>query len=111
MNNLKLDKNGLVAVIGAGAMGSGIAQVAATAGHKVLLFDTRSDAVDKAISSLSLTLNKLVEKQKISLEVANQISKNILPAYKLEELIDAELVIEHLRRRSEVPFMLVAELR
>ena len=94
MNNLKFDKNCLIAVIGAGAMGSGIAQVAATAGHKVLLFDTRSDIVDKAISSLSLTLNKLVEKQKISLEVANQISKNILPTYKLVELKDAELVIE-----------------
>ena len=94
MNNLKFDKNCLIAVIGAGAMGIGIAQVAATAGHKVLLFDTRSDIVDKAISSLSLTLNKLVEKQKISLEVANQISKNILPTYKLVELKDAELVIE-----------------
>jgi 3-hydroxybutyryl-CoA dehydrogenase len=38
-----------VAVIGAGTMGSGIAQVAAQAGHRVVLFDTRSEAVDKAL--------------------------------------------------------------
>jgi len=94
MNNLKLDKNCVVAVIGAGAMGNGIAQVVATAGHKVLLFDTRSDAVDKAITALALTLKKLVEKQKISLEVANQISKNIVPAYKFDDFKNAGLVIE-----------------
>lgn len=94
MNNLILDKNCKVAVIGAGAMGSGIAQVAATAGHQVLLFDTRSEIVDKAIASLSLMLNKLVEKQKITLEKATQIKNNILPTYKLEDLKNAGLVIE-----------------
>ncbi len=94
MNNLILDKNCIVAVIGAGAMGSGIAQVGATAGHQVLLFDTRSEIVDKAIASLSLMLNKLVEKQKITLEKATQIKNNILPAYKLEDLKNAGLVIE-----------------
>ena len=94
MNNLILDKNCIVAVIGAGAMGSGIAQVAATAGHQVLLFDTRSEIVDKAIASLSLMLNKLVEKQKITLEKATQIKNNILPTYKLEDLKNAGLVIE-----------------
>lgn len=94
MKNLILDKNCIVAVIGAGAMGSGIAQVAATAGHQVLLFDTRAEVVDKAIATLLITLNKLVEKQKITFEKADQIKNNIHPAYKLEDLKNADLVIE-----------------
>ena len=54
-----------VAVIGSGAMGAGIAQVAATAGHQVLLFDTRPDAADKAILEIGKTYAKLVEKGRI----------------------------------------------
>ena len=44
-----MDKSMKVAVIGAGTMGSGIAQVAAQSGHSVQLFDTRTDAVAKAL--------------------------------------------------------------
>jgi len=47
-----LDKGSVVAVIGSGAMGSGIAQVAAAAGYEVRLFDTRPDAVAKAITDI-----------------------------------------------------------
>ena len=43
-----LPKESTIAVVGSGAMGSGIAQVAASAGHQVLLYDTRVDAADKA---------------------------------------------------------------
>lgn len=55
-----------VGVIGAGAMGSGIAQVAAMAGHNVVLFDTNTAALDKAKSNLIGTIHKLVEKGKIA---------------------------------------------
>ena len=87
-------KNTIVGVIGAGAMGSGIAQVAATAGHSVLLFDTRKEAVEKAILGLSSTLNKLVEKAKISKEDAHGILSRIKPAFDLKELSACGLVIE-----------------
>lgn len=88
------NKNTIVGVIGAGAMGSGIAQVAATAGHAVLLFDTRKEAVEKAISGLSTTLNKLVEKSKISKEDAEGILSRIKPAFDLKDLSPCGLVIE-----------------
>ncbi|HQF27595.1 MAG TPA: 3-hydroxyacyl-CoA dehydrogenase NAD-binding domain-containing protein, partial [Bacteroidia bacterium] len=88
------NKNTIVGVIGAGAMGSGIAQVAATAGHSVLLFDTRKEAVEKAISGLSTTLNKLVEKSKISKEDADGILSRIKPAFDLKDLSPCGLVIE-----------------
>jgi 3-hydroxybutyryl-CoA dehydrogenase len=66
-----------VAVIGAGTMGSGIAQVAAQAGHKVVLFDTRREAVDKALVGLRKTLDKLVEKGKLTAEQAEGIHSRI----------------------------------
>ena len=61
-----MDKSTIVGVIGAGTMGSGIAQVAAQTGHSVVLLDTRKEAVDKAMIGLSTTMDKLVEKGKLT---------------------------------------------
>ncbi|HEX8405591.1 MAG TPA: 3-hydroxyacyl-CoA dehydrogenase NAD-binding domain-containing protein, partial [Duganella sp.] len=61
-----LSKDRLVAVIGSGAMGAGIAQVAAVAGYTVKLYDTRPEAVAKAISDIALVFNKLVAKERMS---------------------------------------------
>jgi 3-hydroxybutyryl-CoA dehydrogenase len=63
---MRFSKDSIIGVVGAGAMGSGIAQVAAMAGHNVVLFDTNEAALDKARASLQKTLEKLVEKGKIS---------------------------------------------
>ena len=54
-----------VGVIGSGSMGSGIAQVAATSGHEVVLFDTNQDALEKAMNKLLKILARLVEKGRI----------------------------------------------
>ncbi len=83
-----------VAVIGAGTMGSGIAQVAAQAGHPVVLFDTRMEAVDKALAGLRKTLDKLVEKGKLTAEQADGIHGRIIPASDLKDLVGGGLVIE-----------------
>jgi hypothetical protein len=61
-----LDTGRTVAVIGSGAMGAGIAQVAAVAGYTVRLFDTRAEAVDKAIAGIASALEKLVAKERMS---------------------------------------------
>ncbi len=87
-------KNTIVGVIGAGAMGSGIAQVAATAGHTVYLYDTKKEAVEKALSTLNVTLVKLVEKGKLNAEEAESILQRIHPAFDLKELSACGLVIE-----------------
>jgi 3-hydroxybutyryl-CoA dehydrogenase len=60
-----LDTSVVVAVIGAGAMGAGIAQVAAQAGHPVLLHDSRPGAASAAIEGLGVQLGKRVEKGKL----------------------------------------------
>ena len=54
-----------VGIIGAGTMGRGIAQVAATAGCTVALFDTNQEALDNALASHEKIMNRLVEKGRI----------------------------------------------
>lgn len=54
-----------IGIIGAGAMGAGIAQVAATAGHEVFVFDSNTAALERAQTNLLSTLNKLAEKGKL----------------------------------------------
>ncbi len=83
-----------VAIIGAGTMGIGIAQVAAMAGCTVLIHDAYSDVLSKGIYNLEKTFEKLVAKGKFSSEQAADILKRIQPAYELSELMHSELVIE-----------------
>ena len=99
-----------VAVIGAGTMGSGIAQVAAQAGHPVILFDTRHDAVDKALAGLRRTLDKLVEKGRLTGDQANGIHGRITPASDLKDLAGSGLVIEAIIEDLGVKKKLFAEL-
>ncbi|MGA1253614.1 MAG: 3-hydroxyacyl-CoA dehydrogenase NAD-binding domain-containing protein, partial [Burkholderiaceae bacterium] len=55
-----------VAVVGTGAMGAGIAQIAAAAGHEVFLFDAREGAAEKAITGIAAQFSRLAEKGKLS---------------------------------------------
>ncbi|MEN9302620.1 MAG: hypothetical protein RL264_1049 [Bacteroidota bacterium] len=84
----------IIGVIGAGTMGSGIAQVAAQFGHEVILIDANAEQLDRAKSSLEKTLTKLVEKEKISAAEKIEISSKIRYATDLNELTFANLVIE-----------------
>lgn len=67
----------IVGVIGAGAMGSGIAQVAASAGHTVLLYDARPDAASRAIDGIRKALHRQVEKNKLTSDGATAIVERI----------------------------------
>jgi 3-hydroxybutyryl-CoA dehydrogenase len=91
-------------------MGSGIAQVAAQAGHPVILFDTRREAVDKALAGLRRTLDKLVEKGRLTGDQANGIHGRITPASDLKDLAGSGLVIEAIIEDLGVKKKLFAEL-
>ena len=95
-------KTTLIGIVGCGAMGSGIAQVAATAGHQVLVYDTNKAALEKAATALKLTLQKLIEKQKLSLENAEGILANIKFVEVLDAFVECELVIEAIVENLEV---------
>ena len=93
---MQLERDTVVGVIGAGAMGSGIAQVAATYGHRVLLFDNEAAALDRARQSIEKNLNRSVEKKRLTNDQAGEIQSRIETSAgaSYESLADAGLVIE-----------------
>ena len=99
-----------IGVIGSGTMGSGIAQVAATSGCKVNLFDTNKEALAISKSNLETTLSKLVEKGKIDTAEKNRISANISYVNTLKDLSDADLVIEAIVENIDVKCKLFSDL-
>jgi 3-hydroxybutyryl-CoA dehydrogenase len=105
-----LEKNSVVAVIGSGAMGAGIAQVAAVAGHTVRLYDTRPEAVGQAIAGIAKALARLVEKGRMGAAEADLARERVLPMRALDEAADAALVVEAVVENLEVKRVLFAEL-
>lgn len=99
-----------IAIIGSGTMGSGIAQVAATAGCEVKIYDTSNSALEKSKSSLEATLAKLVEKEKIDAKEKNRIENNISFAHSLSELSHSDLVIEAIIESLEIKRKLFSDL-
>ncbi|MDB5919138.1 MAG: paaC [Massilia sp.] len=105
-----LPAGSLVAVIGSGAMGAGIAQVAASAGHQVVLYDTRPEAVAKAIADIGKVYLKLVEKGRMNALDADAATTRLRGAGSLAEVRDAALVVEAIVENLEAKRSLFAEL-
>ena len=91
-------------------MGAGIAQVAALGGHVVVLYDSRVDAVPKAIQGIRQNLDKLVTKGKLSADAAESASARLRAASSLSELRESGIVIEAVVEDLEVKQQLFAEL-
>jgi 3-hydroxybutyryl-CoA dehydrogenase len=83
-----------VVVVGAGAMGNGIAQVTAQAGYNVTLRDISEHALQKALRTIDKSLQKAVEKGKLAAEEKQKIVNRITPTTELEKVKTADLVIE-----------------
>lgn len=83
-----------VGIIGSGTMGSGIAQVAATSGCSVKLYDTNIDALHKAENTLDKILSRLIEKDRIDSAEKSRIQSNIDYVNSLDELGNSNLTIE-----------------
>lgn len=84
-----------ITVLGSGVMGHGIAQVSAMAGYHVVLRDIEQSFLDKAMEKIRWSLNKLVEKQKLSQADADGIFARITPMVDLKQaLAGADLLIE-----------------
>ena len=99
-----------VGIIGSGTMGSGIAQVAATSGCKVKLFDTNQAALDKAKASLEKIMNRLIEKGRIDSSEKNRIQDNISYVNSLKDLSDSNLTIEAIVENLDIKKKVFSEL-
>lgn len=99
-----------VGVIGAGTMGSGIAQVAATAGCEVVIWDANAEFAKKAEQKLKSTLSALVDKGKLDLAKSEAIQSNLKFVSGLESFCDCELVIEAIVENKEIKAGLFKDL-
>ncbi|WP_432695629.1 3-hydroxyacyl-CoA dehydrogenase PaaH [Marinobacterium sp. YM272] len=100
----------VIGVIGAGAMGAGIAQVAATAGHPVLIFDNAEGAAEQGIANTAKGLDKLVSRGKIDAATRDAILARMQPISELQALADADLVIEAIVESLEIKRSLFTRL-
>lgn len=98
-----------IIVCGAGTMGSGIAQVAATTGFKVIQFDLNKDMLVKAAHSIELSLKKFLDKEKISFDQYEKAIANISYTSVIEEC-KGELVIEAIVEKKEAKISLFNQL-
>jgi len=100
----------VVAVVGTGAMGAGIAQVAAQAGHPVKLLDNRPGAAEKAVDGIRAQFAKMAEKGKLTVEAAAAAGARLHPVSELAELADCALVVEAIVENLEAKQKLYADL-
>lgn len=99
-----------VMVIGAGQMGSGIAQVCAEAGYQVFLNDLKQEFVDRGLGGIRKNLSRQVEKGRLSEGEMQAAVGRIIPSTKLEDAAEVDLVIEAAVENMEIKAKIFAEL-
>lgn len=97
-------------VVGAGQMGSGIAQVAAEAGYEVWLYDVNEAMLEKGISKIEQNLTRDVQKERKTAERKEEILRLITKTNRLEDAKQADLVIEAVVENLEVKTSLFQQL-
>ena len=83
-----------ISIMGAGTMGLGIAQLAASHGENVILFDINEVVLDTSKNKLLNTLDKLIQKKKISIDEKNNIINKINWTINIEDIANSSMVIE-----------------
>lgn len=99
-----------IGIIGSGTMGIGIAQVAASSGCKVYLYDANIAQIEKSLGALRSTLEKLVNKQKITQKESDGIIGRIVSCVSLSEFKNCDLVIEAIIENAEIKKKVFAEV-
>ena len=99
-----------VGVIGAGAMGRGIAQMAAQSGSTVQLFDSQPDATTAALKGIANQWDKLVQKQRMTASEADKLKAQLRPAANLTDLTHCDLVVEAIVERLDAKHALFENL-
>ena len=105
-----MNNKNLIGVVGSGAMGAGIAQVAGMSFHPVLVVDNNLQALKKAEGTLKATADKLLEKQKITAEQHAHLHTEIKFVAGLDKLAACDLVIEAIVENVDIKRALFTEL-
>jgi 3-hydroxybutyryl-CoA dehydrogenase len=99
-----------IAVIGAGQMGAGIAQVSAAAGYRVLLSDIGLEQAAAGKATIGKMLDRMVDKEKIGRDVADTLLGRIEPVANFESMASADLIIEAATEREEIKRKIFADI-
>jgi 3-hydroxybutyryl-CoA dehydrogenase len=99
-----------VGVIGAGTMGNGIAQVFAISGYNVVMVDIKQEFVERGLKTIEKSLAKMKEKGKIADDVVGATLSRIKTSTKVEDVGDAQLVVEAATENREIKFDLFRKL-
>ena len=99
-----------IAVIGAGQMGNGIAQVAASAGYEVLMIDIKEEYVDRGMATIQKSLSKLVSKERVSQSEADDTLARISTTTDRGECADVDLVVEAVPEILDLKTSIFSEL-
>ena len=110
MTHAPLSLQTVIAVVGTGAMGAGIAQVAAAAGHPVKLLDNRPDAAARAVEGIRAQFAKMAEKGKLTAEAAAAAGARLSAVHELADLADAGLIVEAIVENLEAKQTLYRDL-
>lgn len=107
---VELNSKSVIGIVGSGAMGSGIAQVAAMAGHKVILYDNNATSLQKAKQNSASILLKLVEKQKITQQKSDEVIARISFTENIESLKPCNLIIEAIVENLDIKKQVFSQL-
>lgn len=99
-----------IAVLGAGQMGNGIAQVAACAGYQVVMIDIKQDYLDNGLAAIENSLSRVVKKERMTQEQADDAISQISTSTEKTSAADADLVVEAIPEIPELKFSTFAEL-
>jgi enoyl-CoA hydratase/3-hydroxyacyl-CoA dehydrogenase len=100
---MELDDIETVAVLGAGNMGHGIAEVAALAGYDVRMRDIKEEFVQSGYEDITWSLQKLAEKEQITEEEAEAAEERVTPLVDMEEAVsDADVIIEAVPEKMDI---------
>jgi len=106
---MKIEGIKRIAVIGAGTMGQGIAQVCAVGGYSVLLYDVQSELITKAINSIKKSLHQSVEKGRLTANEAEQAASRIALVSDFNQL-QVDMAIEAVVEKLDVKQRIFSEL-
>ncbi|NHN49934.1 3-hydroxybutyryl-CoA dehydrogenase [Halostella sp. JP-L12] len=106
----ELDSIERVGVVGAGTMGSGIAQVAATAGYDVVMRDVEEDFVERGFDSIDDSLGRIVGKGKMDESEADEVRERVTGTTDLDDLADCDLIVEAAIEDMEIKQDIFADL-
>ena len=99
-----------IGIIGAGTMGSGISQVAALTGYDIVMQDVSEDATNRGIGAIDKSLQRLVDREKITADAKDAAIRKIRTTTNLSDLADCDLVIEAATENMDLKLDLFEEI-